>query len=119
MSPSRAPRRYFSAEEDAILRRLYPRGGQADLLAALPGRNWKGITMRAHRLGLYREVREGLGEFHRWQADQDAEVIAELTVSQFGRRNRDIAGLVARLGLPRGRVEYRVRLLADTLGAGR
>ena len=112
------PRRYFSGEEDAILRRLYPRGSQADLLAALPGRNWKGIRMRAHRLRLHREVREGMGDLHRWQEAQDAEVIAEITVSQFGRRHRDIAGLTARLGLTRGQVQYRVRLLAETLGAG-
>lgn len=121
MNAPRPPRRFFTGEENAILRRLFPRAARADLLAALPGRSWNSISKRAYRIGLRREVPEGRGEVHRWQADQDAAVMREITLARFGRRKkRDIAGLVARLGLPRGTVEYRVRLLADVSGgAGR
>lgn len=113
------PRRYFTGEEDAILRRLYPRASRAELLAALPGWDWKGIGQRAGRLGLRRAVREGVGELHRWQADQDAEILKEITVSRFGRRKkRDIQGLAARLGLTRNQVQYRVRVLAEISAGG-
>ncbi|MEQ8346181.1 MAG: hypothetical protein RIB84_22440 [Sneathiellaceae bacterium] len=88
---ARAGSTWTEAEEDT-LRQLYPGGApQEDILAALPGRSWGTIGVRASKLGLHRPrggavaeelpivatARKAAG----WLADQG---IAEIEADEYG-----------------------------------
>lgn len=47
--------RNYAVAEIAALRRLYPVAPRADVLAALPGRDWNNIIKKANSLGLRRK----------------------------------------------------------------
>lgn len=48
------PRRYWTPQEDAIIRRRYPHEPTADLLPALPGRTLHTVYQHAYQLGLHK-----------------------------------------------------------------
>lgn len=50
MPAARTPR--WTADELAVLRETYPHGGAEGVAARLPGRSWRSVYVKAHRLGL-------------------------------------------------------------------
>lgn len=57
-------KRPWTPEEEAVLRALYPEGDRDVILAALPGRPWHGIQMRASKLRILRRPT--------WKPEDDA-----------------------------------------------
>ena len=44
----------YSKEKKEVLRALYSEATKAEIMSAIPNRNWKSICERAHALGLHR-----------------------------------------------------------------
>ncbi|MGP8079811.1 MAG: hypothetical protein ACLPVI_04795, partial [Dehalococcoidales bacterium] len=58
--------------EYTVLKRLYPSSAVRDVMAALPGRSWRGIKNKAERLHLKRELRRQRSPNYRlWTAEED------------------------------------------------
>jgi hypothetical protein len=49
-------RRIWSPHEEETLIRLYPTQRRAEVMEALPGRNWRGILLKAGKLGIRRSL---------------------------------------------------------------
>jgi len=65
----------WRAEDDSLLRMLWPSGSREALLAAFPGRTWAAISQRAWRLKIAREwVRAGIQERRRWTNEEKAKL---------------------------------------------
>ena len=62
--------RRWTKEEDELLRLMYPGSSLGVVTAALPGRGWKGITLRAQRLKLSRKV-SGSSQWRHWTQEDD------------------------------------------------
>lgn len=65
--------RRWTEEEDELLRTMYQSSPEDTLMAALPGRSWKGITLRARRLKLSRN--KGTNKWRRWSKEDDKKLI--------------------------------------------
>jgi len=64
------------AEEDEILRLLWPSSPRHEVEAALPRRTWKGIALRAFRLGIRRSrVRHSPETWRAWTEEEDAGLV--------------------------------------------
>src|SRR5205823_526176 len=48
--------RYYSQQEDDLLRQYYPTATKAELSVLFPGRSPHGLEVRAHRLGLRKNL---------------------------------------------------------------
>lgn len=46
--------KHWIEQEDKVLQQLYPAHKKTELLEALPGRTWRGISARARRIGINR-----------------------------------------------------------------
>lgn len=73
--------RWWTEEQDRILRRLWPAASREEMMAALPGREWRAIQSRAGNLKLSRKVREYPLHWKPWTAEDDAR-LAELYVKE-------------------------------------
>jgi hypothetical protein len=74
----------WTPEEDEIMRALYPRTLQVELMRALPQRAWNQILGRAHLLGLHRRaasqgIPRPLNVYHHTVRYDDLEAAASLT----------------------------------------
>lgn len=67
----------WSTEESTLLRELWPSMSEEIIMAALPGRSWMSISLKAHRLGLRRvKIRNTIPEkWRQWTPDEDEELI--------------------------------------------
>jgi hypothetical protein len=65
----------WTKEEEAIIERLYPTCEQVDILRALSQRTWRGITVRASKLGVKREGKPAMVELN--VSFQDMQFLAE------------------------------------------
>lgn len=61
--------RRWTRKEDETLTTMFRYAPEEDILAALPGRSWKGVTLRARRLKLTRDKRTG--RRRAWSRDDD------------------------------------------------
>lgn len=102
----------WTADELARLRDLYGTATSYQLTPQFPGRTPMAIRVMANRTGLKRRARQ---PSQRWTAERDAVLIAEIHAAHAERRNRRPQSIAAALGLDTGRVERRLRLLAETL----
>lgn len=68
--------RKWSAEEDILLKELWPSMSKEIITAALSGRSWTSISLRAHRVGLKRGRTRGVsrGRWRTWTLDEDNEL---------------------------------------------
>ena len=73
--------RWWTNEQDSLLRLLWPTSTKEVLLAALPGRVWRSIQSRAAELDLKRQVRHYPSHWKAWTAEDDA-MLAELYVKE-------------------------------------
>jgi len=73
--------RWWTNEQDSLLRLLWPTSTKEVLLAAFPGRAWRGIQSRASKIALKRQVRHYPYHWKPWTADDDAR-LAELYVKE-------------------------------------
>ncbi len=65
----------WTAEEEAIIRAVYPAGAQIEIMAALPRRGWQSIRQHACTIGLHRSIST---------ADQNAINFYHATISHHG-----------------------------------
>jgi hypothetical protein len=73
--------RWWTKEQDNLLRLLWPTSTKEVLLAALPGRVWRGIQSRTAKLDLKRQVRHYPSQLKAWTAEDDA-MLAQLYVKE-------------------------------------
>jgi hypothetical protein len=64
------PERRWTAEEDGLLRMMYPSSSADALIAVIPNRTWKGITLRARRLNINR-IRGVANHWQKWTPEED------------------------------------------------
>jgi len=66
----------WSNEEDILLKELWPSLSKEIIMAALPGRSWLGISIRAHRLGLKRTKVQSVmpRTWRQWTPEEDEEL---------------------------------------------
>ncbi len=60
----------WTKEEDGLLRMMYPSSSADALVAAIPNRTWKAITLRARRLYINR-IRSGVNHWRKWTREED------------------------------------------------
>jgi hypothetical protein len=72
----------WTPEEDDIMRSLYPKGAQVELMQALPQRGWNRILERAQMLGMRRAISHAgphpFNVYHRTMRYDDLEAAASL-----------------------------------------
>ena len=98
-SNSRMDRRW-SEEEDELLQTMYQSSSVDTLMAGLPGRSWRAITLRAHRLKLRRN--KGANKWRPWSKEDDKQlmlhckigIIVEEIANKLG---RSAAAIIVRL----------------------
>jgi len=77
-----AKEKLWRAEEDSLLRVLWPSSSREAIMAAFPGRTWEAIGQRAGRLKINREwVRVAIPKSRRW-TDEEKEKLRELYSSE-------------------------------------
>jgi len=64
--------RHWTAEKDNLLRQLWTRSSQAEMQQSFPDRSWDGITARAAKLRLSREIRPYQYRLKPWTSSDDA-----------------------------------------------
>ncbi len=111
MPPDRDGPKWTEAEL-ARLHTLYGTMTSKKLADHFPGRTPMAIRVMARRHALQASDRQPA---HRWTADQDAAVIAEMRAARDEGRARRVTALATRLGLDAERVTRRIRLFAATL----
>jgi hypothetical protein len=92
--------RWWTKEQDSLLRLLWPTSTREVLLAALPDRGWRGIQSRAAKLDLKRQVRHYPSQWKAWTVEDDAmlaelyvkETSTEAVASELGRSVQAVAG---------------------------
>ncbi|MEE8413392.1 MAG: recombinase family protein [Dehalococcoidales bacterium] len=99
----------WTVEEDNILATVFLHDSEEDILAALPGRSWKGITLRAGKLNLRRARRTGRGKA--WSRDDDERLKSGF---EAGMTPTDIA---KELGRSVTAVTARIRRMPELLSA--
>ncbi len=97
--------RRWRNEEDELLTSMFKSSPEEAILAALSGRNWKAITMRARRLNLRRDrtIRRGSS----WSREDDkrleiclnAEMTHEEIAHEIGRNVVSVTGRIHRKGI--------------------
>jgi len=89
----------WTDEEDEIVRRLYPKSSQLEIMEAFPNRAWSRICNRGHDLGIKRQVRHAgphrFNRFHRTLCFNDLDAIAHLVDGE-EERLRDVVDRLAR-----------------------
>lgn len=89
------PARYWRAEEEAVIRRLYPEARWAEIEAELPGRTRESIAFRAYKLGVKRTKRDHSERKKRGRPD-GAAFLTGTAVVEAGSKPDVTAALVAR-----------------------
>jgi hypothetical protein len=92
--------RRWTEEEIELLKQVYQSSSEEELLEAFPGRSWKGIAMKAYRLGLSRD--HSPNKWRRWSREDDKNLITyyesndslEKTAEKLG---RSVYGVRARM----------------------
>ena len=97
--------RRWTAEEDGLLRTMFRSSTEEDIMAALSGRSWKGITLRALKLKLSRDKRVGRG---RAWVQQDNERLK----AGYG-KGKSHAIIAKELGRGIAAITTRVRAISD------
>jgi hypothetical protein len=80
--------RRWRKEEDELLTSMYPSSPAKTVMAALPGRSWKAITLRGRRLNLLRTEKSQ----HRWKPGEDEKL------EQYLKRGLEISDIARQLG---------------------
>ena len=72
----------WTAEEEAIIRAIYPTGAQLEIMAALPRRGWQSIRQHACTIGLHRSIptadQNAINFYHATISHDDLEAVARL-----------------------------------------
>jgi len=114
-----AREKLWRAEEDTLLRMMWPSSSREAIMAALPGRTWMAVSQRAGRLRINREwVKQQTPRGRRW-TKEEKEKLKELYCSEanvdniaqeLGRSRGTVTNMVHKMGLRRAKeVKYRRR----------
>jgi DNA invertase Pin-like site-specific DNA recombinase len=105
-----AKEKLWRAEEDSLLRMLWPSSSRQAIMAALPGRTWAAISQRAERLGIKREwVRLEAPKGRRWTEEEEeklrelypAEASVDNIARKLGRSRVTVINKARTMGLSR------------------